>query len=146
MRKSIPPDLQRQVKKHFDGYCGCCHSWEKLIPVTFEFDHIVPAVAGGTSTFENLALTCPTCNRNKGRRQSASDPKTGMTESLFHPQQQVWDEHFAWSEDDTQLIGLTPTGRATIEALQMNRPDLMRARKIWRQVGEHPPDRDSRLP
>jgi len=33
---------------------------------------------------------------------------------LFHPQLDVWTDHFAWTEDATEITGLTPTGRATI--------------------------------
>lgn len=59
--------------------------------------------------------------------------------SLFHPHRQVWEEHFKWSEDGTELVGLTPIGRATIAALKMNCPQLIRVRRMWVKVGEHPP-------
>jgi hypothetical protein len=51
----------------------------------------------------------------------------------------VWEEHFTWSEDGTELVALTPAGRATIAALKMNRPQLIRVRRMWVKVGEHPP-------
>ena len=53
---------------------------------------------------------------------------------LFNPRQQSWAEHFAWSEDGTQVIG-----RATVAALKMNNPVSIRARKLWVSVGWHPP-------
>jgi len=62
-----------------------------------------------------------------------------QTVPLFHPHRQVWEEHFTWSEDGTELVGLTPVGRATIAALNMNRPQLIRVRRMWVKVGEHPP-------
>lgn len=37
--------------------------------------------------------------------------------SLYHPRLQQWGEYFAWNDDFTLVIGLTPTGRATVEAL-----------------------------
>jgi hypothetical protein len=58
---------------------------------------------------------------------------------LFHPQHQSWREHFAWSEDSAEIIALTPTAQATIEALRMNRPPLVRLRRLWARMGEHPP-------
>ncbi|WNZ24154.1 mitochondrial large ribosomal subunit protein uL30m [Leptolyngbya sp. NK1-12] len=33
----------------------------------------------------------------------------------------TWSEHFAWSEDTTLIIGLTPIGRATVQTLRLNR-------------------------
>jgi len=46
--------------------------------------------------------------------------------------------HFAWSEDATRIIGLTPTGRATVEALQINRPQMVHLRRLWLRMGKHP--------
>jgi hypothetical protein len=48
-------------------------------------------------------------------------------------------DHFAWSDDFTLVIGLTPTGRATVEKLQLNRSGLVNLRRVLRAVGEHPP-------
>jgi hypothetical protein len=84
-------------------------------------------------------LACPSCNRYKASRQTAVDSITQQEVNLFHPQLQMWGEHFAWSEDATEIIGLTPIGRATIVALKMNRPQLIRVRKMWVKMGEHPP-------
>jgi len=58
---------------------------------------------------------------------------------LFNPRRQRWPEHFEWSEDGTQIVGLTDCGRATVEALKMNNPRIVRARQLWISVGWHPP-------
>jgi hypothetical protein len=81
----------------------------------------------------------PHCNRHKATRQTFIDPDTQQQVALFHPQQQVWPDHFAWNADAAILIGLTPTGRATIVAVEMNRPPLVRLRRLWYRLGEHPP-------
>jgi hypothetical protein len=99
----------------------------------------VPRSAGGATTFENLCLSCPSCNRHKASRQTAVDPETQTVAPLFNPQQQIWNDHFNWNTDATEVVGLTPTGRATIAALQMNRPQMIRVRKLWVKLGEHPP-------
>jgi hypothetical protein len=75
----------------------------------------------------------------KGIQTHASDPEAGETVPLFNPRIQAWREHFRWSEDGTEMVGLTPTGRATIVALQLNRPMLVSARRRWVLVGWHPP-------
>ena len=43
------------------------------------------------------------------------DPETGEIVPIFNPCQQAWKEHFRW--DRVQVVGLTATGRATIDAL-----------------------------
>jgi len=66
-------------------------------------------------------------------------PITGETVHLFHPINQQWDDHFCWDESKTQVIGLTPCGRATVVALRMNNPTIIPARRRWVGAGWHPP-------
>lgn len=136
----IRVELQRQIRARFDECCAYCQTAEFLTAMTFEFEHIRPLSAGGETMFENLCFACPSCNRYKGDRQIAIEPKSGEVVTLFHPQEQIWTEHFAWSESGTEMRGLTAVGRATISALQMNRPALVRARAMWVKLGEHPPE------
>lgn len=88
---------------------------------------------------ENLAQSCQGCNGHKAARTSSTDPVTGILVPLFNPREQRWDEHFSWSEDYLQITGLTPIGRATVEALQLNREGLVNMRRVLYAVGEHPP-------
>ncbi|KYC36380.1 HNH endonuclease [Scytonema hofmannii PCC 7110] len=135
----IPIELQRRIRNHFVNCCAYCRSAESLTVTIFEFEHIIPRSAGGETSFDNLCLACPSCNRYKASRQTATDPMTQQEVSLFHPQKQLWIDHFAWNEDGTEIIGLTSVGRATISALKMNRSQLMRVRRMWMKMGEHPP-------
>ncbi|HAX74740.1 MAG TPA: HNH endonuclease [Cyanobacteria bacterium UBA11372] len=136
----IPVELQRQIRTHFANCCAYCLTAESLTVTIFEFEHIMPRSAGGETVFDNLCLACPSCNRYKASRQTAVDPISDREVSLFHPQLQLWKEHFAWSEDATEIIALTSVGRATISALKMNRPQLTRVRKMWVTMEEHPPN------
>jgi recombinational DNA repair ATPase RecF len=61
---------------------------------------------------------------------------------LFHPHRDDWTDHFAWNGDATEITASTASGRATILALRMNRPQLTRVRRMWVLMGEHPPDLD----
>jgi hypothetical protein len=135
----ISVELQRQIRSHFENCCAYCRTAESLTVTTFEFEHIVPLSKGGATSFENLCLACPSCNRYKATRQTAIDPTTQAEVQLFHPQQQTWDDHFEWSEEATEITGLTPIGKATIVALKMNRSQLLRVRQMWVKMGEHPP-------
>lgn len=139
MSAYVPVDLQRRVHAHFSDCCAYCRTAERLTVAVFEFEHIIPRSAGGATAFENICLACPTCNRFKASRTVARDPSTQESVPLFHPQRERWLDHFTWNEDATTIVGLTPTGRATISALRMNRPQLVRMRRMWVAMGEHPP-------
>jgi hypothetical protein len=77
---------------------------------------ILPRSAGGKTVFDNVCLACPTCNRYQADRTSAIDPATQGEVPLFHPHRDNWKEHFVWNENATELVALSATGRATIEA------------------------------
>lgn len=106
-------------------------------PLTY--DHIIPSSKGGSSTFDNLCRACRQCNENKGNVTHAIDPLSRDNMLLFHPRQDVWNEHFRWSADSVEIVGITAVGRVTIIALDMNNPDIVFARKRWVSVGWHPP-------
>jgi HNH endonuclease len=102
---------------------------------TFPIDHIDPRIAGGTTEMENLALTCPQCNASKWTAVESTDPDSGVTVPLFHPRQQSWDEHFEWPVTQTgELIGKTPIGRATIQALRINDSDMIELRLLLMEL------------
>jgi hypothetical protein len=82
---------------------------------------------------------CSGCNSHKFKRITALDPIDGVDTPLFHPRQQRWQDHFVWSEDFSEVIGITSTGRATVVALHLNRAGVVSLRRLLRQVGKHPP-------
>jgi hypothetical protein len=94
-------------------------------------------VAGGETLAENLALACVSCSLRKGARQNLEDSETGKVVSIFNPRQQVWKEHFAWN--GVQVVGLTATGRATVQALDLNRATMLAIRAEEELLGRHPP-------
>lgn len=105
-------------------------------------DHIIPLARGGSDGLDNFALACFHCNRRKADRISGVDPEIGAEVPLFNPRKDAWDEHFIWSADGLLIIGLTPTGRATVAALDLNSPWAVNIRAADREVGRHPPPGD----
>jgi hypothetical protein len=67
------------------------------------------------------------------------DPMTGRRVRLFDPRRQCWSDHFAWGKDPARIVGKTPCGRATAEALQLNNVLSVGVRRAWVSVGWHPP-------
>jgi len=76
----------------------------------------------------------------KGTQITAIDPQTHQLVPIFHPYLQNWFEHFSWQDQGLHIAGLTPTGRATVEALKLNRVLLVDARRWWIEAGWHPPE------
>jgi len=138
----IPANVRRRVLAAARDQCAFCRSEERLMGVTFEIDHIVPQLKGGKTSIDNLCLCCPSCNRHKAAKTQAVDLITGTQASLFHPIFDRWSEHFAWSKDGALVLGLTPVGRATIDALKMNRLQMLELRKYWLANGNHPRNKE----
>jgi hypothetical protein len=101
-----------------------------------EPDHIIATQHGGATIGENLALACVDCNRRKGPNLSSVDPDSRGVVVLYHPRQDSWTAHFALDGD--RIVGLTPTGRATVFLLQLNSEERLRIRRrLWR-AGRYP--------
>lgn len=136
---AIPIALRRLVEKR-DGYrCAYCQTTEENCGLRMHIDHITPEARGGATTIDNLCSACYVCNINKCAQQFGLDPHTNKVARLFHPVQQIWSDHFAWDESGSLILGLTPEGRATVVALQMNNETIVRARWRWASAGWHPP-------
>jgi hypothetical protein len=119
--------------------CGYCQTQEVLSGVPLTLEHIQPTVHGGTDQEDNLWLSCRLCNEAKGVQSQAIDPESGQASALFNPRTQQWPEHFVWSEDGTMIMGLTPIGRATLTALDLNSEFRVRSRALWVELEKHPP-------
>ena len=141
-RTRAPRSLRQRVVAEFRNRCAYCHTLTSVTGARLVIDHIIPEAAGGQTARENLCLACHSCNEFKGAQVEAQDPLTGKQVPLFHPRRQQWHEHFCWSEDGSEIIGLTLVGRTTVAALNMNHPDIVEARRRWARVGWHPPQED----
>jgi 5-methylcytosine-specific restriction endonuclease McrA len=138
-RSYIPRTLRERVAAQARHRCGYCLTSEAIVGTPMEIDHIIPESIGGQTEENNLWLACSLCNDHKSDRIAALDPSTGEIVRLFDPRHQVWNEHFAWTAEGDRIVGLTPIGRATVVALNLNRPSLVKARQAWCVVGWHPP-------
>jgi hypothetical protein len=135
----VPAALKRIVAERSRDCCEYCRSQSRIATTAFSIEHIVPRSRGGETSLDNLASACQGCNNHKFDKVEARDPVTSDIVPLYHPRRERWRTHFAWSEDFTLLVGLTPTGRATVEALHLNRHGVVSLRRILYAIGEHPP-------
>ena len=144
-RHKLSSELQEAVRLRAGHRCEYCHASEQWQYVEFTMEHLTPIAAGGTSTIENLALACFACNRREWDRRTGIDPDAGDEHRLFSPRVDRWNDHFAWSVDGLEIVGVTSVGRATVRMLDLNRERLKRIRAADLEIGRHPPEADLRL-
>ncbi len=135
----VTAQQKKVVAERANGCCEYCRSQVRFAIQPFSIEYIIPRSAGGETVLDNLALSCQGCNNHKYNKTEGRDPVSGDTVPLYHPRKQRWSNHFAWNDDFTLIIGLTPIGRSTVEALQLNREGVVNLRRVLYAMGEHPP-------
>ena len=128
------------VLKRAKGLCEYCKSPANISSQPFAIEHIIPKSKGGKNSVNNLALSCQGCNNYKYNKTSGVDRITGATADIFHPRQHNWSDHFAWSDDVIEIIGISAIGRITVEVLKLNRSELKNLRYLLSNAGLHPPE------
>lgn len=130
----------QQVLEDFKWRCAYCQMPAIYLPRGLEKEHILPRSKKGSDTAPNICPACSNCNGHKADKIFSVDPHSGKKTALFHPRKQNWNEHFTWDQTGVKVLGLSPTGRATISALKMNLPEILAWRAIIVRLGGYPPD------
>lgn len=130
---------RKQVTERAKGCCEYCMSQEQFSSSPFSVEHIIPTSKKGANHLNNLALSCQGCNNIKYTKLVGKDPESKKEVNLFHPRKDKWITNFKWNENFTVVIGLTAKGRATIQALKLNRANLINQRVVYHSYGIHPP-------
>jgi hypothetical protein len=131
--------LKKAVRERAKFCCEYCLAQIMYSADVFSIEHILPISKGGLSILINLAFSCQCCNNHKFTATHAIDSLTGAMAQLYNPRTDIWAEHFKWDDDFIEILGISPTGRATITRLHLNRENLLNLRRVLVQVGFHPP-------
>ncbi len=104
--------------------------------IPFHIEHIIARqhVDHVSDEPHHLAYACDRCNAFKGPNLSSVDPVSEKIVLLFNPRQDVWHEHFLFCEGE--IVGLTPTGRATVRLLNMNASRRVELRNVLDGSGD----------
>lgn len=135
-RPSISKSLRRFVRQRAQNRCEYCLLHQDDSPDTHQIDHIIAVRHKGRTRRDNLACACAECNRNKGTDFGTIDSVTGAVIFLFNPRQQNWDDHFRL--EGARIVGLSPTGIATIELLHLNADHRLLEREILIAANRYP--------
>ncbi len=139
--KKVSVKLRREVIDRANGFCEYCRSNSVFSDSPFDVEHITPLALGGKTVSENLALSCHGCNLHKSNKISGFDVISDEIARLLNPRTDLWHEHFVWANNFAEIVGLTKTGRATVEVMKLNRKGLVNQRKLLVQLGEHSPNK-----
>lgn len=143
MADYISKRLRLLVASRARRRCEYCRSPLAFATEAFSVEHIFPRIRGGETIPENLALSCSGCNGHKYDKVEGFDSVRQLSVPLFHPRHHIWRDHFVWDEHFERLIGLSATGRATIETLHLNREGVVNLRRVLFLLGLHPPEEDN---
>jgi hypothetical protein len=126
---------RREVRERAQHRCEYCRLPQAAAPfLAFHVEHIQASQHVHDDSLHNLCLACPHCNLNKGPNLTTLDPGTRELIALFHPREQVWEEHFRFV--DARIEGRTATGTATARLLKMNNEDQIEIRAALMLRGE----------
>jgi hypothetical protein len=132
---TISAKLRKTVTERANRRCEYCLMLLDFSHAPFDVKHIKPQSQGGKTEAKNLALSCHGCNLYKSDKLTVFDVVSEETVRLYNPRKDVWNEHFTWARKFTVIVGLTPIGRATIEALKLNRQGLINQREVLHKFG-----------
>lgn len=132
----ISVELRQQVIERASNCCEYCRLNQDDYPFKFHMEHIISEKHDGETILDNLALSCPTCNRFKGSDIAGADLETGEEVFLFNPRSQDWDKHFKLT--GVYIESETPEGKLTIRLLQLNHPDRLIARELLVEANRYP--------
>jgi hypothetical protein len=136
---TISAKKREAVEKRAKNLCEYYLCPQNHSPQRFSVEHVLAKVKKGSDDLENLALACQTCNNHKYTKTEAIDPFSKEMALLYNPRKDIWEEHFIWSADFSEIIGVSPTGRATVKTLKLNREGVQNLRRLLHLVGKHPP-------
>lgn len=127
--------LRDLVRRRAANRCEYCRLPQTYAPIVrFHVEHIRARQHEGGDDAGNLSLACPRCNAYKGPNLTSIDPQTNEVVPIFNPRSQSWVEHFAI--EGVRIVGLSPTGRATVRLLNMNAEERLKVRLELQDRGE----------
>lgn len=135
MSRYISPQLRQLVKERAKNICEYCLAFEGHSFIKFQIEHIISLKHGGSSTENNLALSCFICNNNKG-----PDIGTILQENdfirFYHPRRDKWKDHFKLERG--LILPKTDIGKGTIKILGFNEEERIEEREALIKAGYFP--------
>lgn len=140
----ISAALRREVIERANNCCEYCLMGSQDRPIDFAIDHIIAEKHAGTTTTDNLCVSCYWCNSYKGSDLSSVDwEHDGAIMPLYNPRQHSWVEHFKL--DGTRIEPLSANGRVTVFLLRLNASERIKEREVLLALGVYPCTKDTKV-
>ena len=136
MSRYVSENLRTQVALRAVGFCEYCRIAIEDTYFGGEIDHIISLKHRGQTEFENLALACQPCNRNKGSDLGSLPESSKNLVRFFNPRTDEWDEHFR-ANLNGDIEALTEVGEVTMLVLGFNNQERIAERKGLIEIGRY---------
>lgn len=128
--------LRQFVRERAGHRCEYCRLPQDAAPfLRFHVEHIQATQHVLDDSESNLCLACPRCNLQKGPNLATLSPPDRKLIRLFHPREDVWEDHFEMVNGF--IVGKTEIGTATARLLLMNASGQSRTRRKLLSRGEY---------
>ena len=128
--------LRQFVRERAGLRCEYCRLPQDAAPfLRFHVEHIQATQHIEDDSEANLCLACPRCNLQKGPNLATLSSPDRKLIRLFHPREDVWEDHF--EVVNGFIVGRTEIGTATAKLLLMNAGDQLRIRRKLISRGEY---------
>ena len=84
-----------------------CNHCKKLLPATWEADHILALMNGGSNSFDNFQILCPNCHAAKTQAEMIQRAKDRA-------------EEFGWTWDERRLLDPVSDRVQQVQWIQKN--------------------------
>ena len=128
--------LRQEVIARAKQLCEYCLLHEDDTYYGCQVDYIISEKHGGTTTSDNLALACSSCNRNKGSDIGSIVWQSGEFVRFFNPRVDYWNEHFKLKV--VEIVPLTEIGEVTVRILDFNHAERIIERQELQARGRFP--------
>lgn len=136
MSRYINDNLRTQVELRANGFCEYCRIAIEDTYFGGEIDHIISFKHRGKTDFENLALACQPCNRNKGSDLGSLSENSNILVRFFNPRIDKWSEHFRVNSN-AEIESLTEIGEVTAFIFGFNEPERVSERNGLIEFGNY---------
>jgi hypothetical protein len=128
--------LRQFVRERAGHRCEYCRLPQDAAQfLRFHVEHIQAMQHVLDDSETNLCLACPRCNLQKGPNLATLSAPNRKLIRLFHPREDVWEDHF--EVVNGFIVGKTEIGTATARLLLMNASDQLRIRRKLISRGEY---------
>ena len=136
MNRRISENLRTAVELRAEGMCEYCRIAIEDTYLGGEIDHIRSLKHRGKTEFENLALACQPCNRNKGSDLGSISESSKVLVRFFNPRTDVWNEHFRVNKN-AEIETLTEIGEVTALIFRFNDWERISERQGLIEIGRY---------